>query len=808
MLASHREYPAVLRILLVLLCWPLLAWAEPAALPLRPAYTGEQQAWLRAHPQLRVGLIMQAPWAQFDRRQQLLSGANVELMTRLLQAMQVEPQWLRFSEQAELEAALARGEVDLAPGLQQTPAGLRRWRYSDPYMRVPQLVVGERRGSSAVDLDRFGRDDKVAVRGPGPTFEYLRNTHGNLLLQTVANERAALDLLLSQEVSYAVVDEARLSLLLREPQFAGLSIVGDIGLPQLLRIASRRDEPLLADIVRTTLQAMPARELDRLQSTWFPLNTRGLGNPLAFWKGLSLLLVLGLGGTALSLAYLRRQRRFLERQLSEARGVLSQREEAEQALRLSQFSIDQSTVGILWVNWDSHLRYANLAAERMLGYAPGALVDLPLQRLQPGMTMQRWLDLWRQARGGNEALPGFEVDCLRADGSSLPVALSLSFLRFGLSEYLVVFVTDITERRRAQAALEESEARLKGIAGNVPGLVFRLERAGVGQVVDFAYISEASLELVGWPAAELQRRERGIRSLVHPQDQEAYERSQALALDKDRDWYWQGRILTRAGELRWADIKATARSLGEGRVVWDGIVWDITENKQVELELADSRARLRELAAHLESVREEEKARIAREVHDELGQVLTVLKLETAMCELAFAGQVEGLDERLASMKKLIANLFQLVRDVATALRPPILDAGIASAIEWQVRRFEARTQIPCLVEVPDNLPALSDAKAIGLFRILQEALTNVMRHAGAHSVQVYLRVEAGELCLWVIDDGKGFDPAQRKAGQSFGLVGMQERIFMLGGQLQIDSQPGEGTTLTARVTLDTEEVA
>jgi PAS domain S-box-containing protein len=503
--------------------------------------------------------------------------------------------------------------------------------------------------------------------------------------------------------------------------------------------------------------------------------------------------------------YLRRQRRMLERQLGEARAVLSQREEAEQALRLSQFSIDHSTVGILWVNWDSHLRYANQAAEQMLGYAPGALVDLPLQRLQAEITMERWLTLWRQARGGSEALPGFELDCLRADGSSLPVALSLSFLRFGLSEYLVVFVTDITERRRAQAALQESEARLKGIAGNVPGLVFRLERAAIDQVVDFAYISEASLELVGWPAAELQRRERGIRSLVYTEDQASYHRTQEAALANDSDWHWQGRILTRAGELRWADLKATARRLGEGRVVWDGIVWDITENKQVELELADSRARLRELAAHLESVREEEKARIAREVHDELGQVLTVLKLETAMCELAFAGQIEGLDERLASMKKLIANLFQLVRDVATALRPPILDAGIASAIEWQVRRFEARTQIPCLVDVPDNLPALSDAKAIGLFRILQEALTNVMRHAGAHSVQVYLRVEGGELCLWVIDDGKGFDPGQRKAGQSFGLVGMQERVFMLGGRLQIDSQPGEGTTLLARVALDEE---
>mgnify|MGYP006169046259 FL=1 len=793
------------RILLFLCLWPVALWADSSVLPLRPAFNAEQRSWLQAHDELRVGLIMQAPWAQFDRRQQRLSGANVELMSRLLQGMGVKPQWLRFTDQDELEAALQRGEVDLAPGLQQTPQGLRRWLYSDPYMRVPHLVVGERRGSSAVDLDRVGRDEKVALRSPSAVVEYLRNTHGNLELQAVGSERSALNLLLRQEVSYAVVNEARLSLLLREPQFAGLSIVGDIGLPQLLRIASRRDAPILAEIVEQTLQALPGGELERLQERWFPLNTRQLGNPLAFWKGLALLL--GIGGLAACaiILHLRQQRRSLERQLLAARTVLSQRETAEQALRLSQFSIDHSTVGILWVNWDSHVRYANLAAERMLGYAVGALVDLPLARLEPSLDMDRWLSLWRQARGSDEALPGFEIDCQCADGSRLPVDISLSFLRFDQSEYLVVFLTDVTERRRTQAALQESEARLKGIAGNVPGLVFRLERAAAEQAVEFAYISEASQELVGYPAAELQRADRGIRSLVHPEDQASYRRTQDAALLGDSDWQWQGRILTRAGQLRWADIKATARRLGAGRVVWDGIVWDITENKQVELELADSRARLRELAAHLESVREEEKARIAREVHDELGQVLTVLKLETAMCELAFAGQVEGLDERLGSMKKLIAQLFQLVRDVATALRPPILDAGIASAIEWQVRRFEARTQIPCLVEVPDNLPPLSDAKAIGLFRILQEALTNVMRHAGAHSVQVYLRVEDGELCLCVIDDGKGFAPEQRKAGQSFGLVGMQERVFMLGGCLQIDSQPGEGTTLLARVALDEE---
>lgn len=287
----------------------------------------------------------------------------------------------------------------------------------------------------------------------------------------------------------------------------------------------------------------------------------------------------------------------------------------------------------------------------MLGHADGQLVDRPLADFEPGLDMDRWLNLWRRARNSEEGPLSFETRCLRADGSWLPADVSLSFLRFGTSEYLVVFLSDVTERRRAREALQESEARMKGIASNVPGMVFRLERPRAGAFSDFAYISEGSEALVGYSARELIESGRGIRGLVHPDDRERYWSSQMAALDENRDWHWQGRILTRQGELRWADIKASARCFEDGRAVWDGVVWDITANKQIELELGESRAQLRELSAHLESVREEEKARIAREVHDELGQVLTVLKLETSMCELAYADAQEGLRERLGNMK-------------------------------------------------------------------------------------------------------------------------------------------------------------
>ncbi|MCU1749204.1 transporter substrate-binding domain-containing protein [Pseudomonas sp. 6D_7.1_Bac1] len=654
-----------------------MAWAAPPSAAHGAPLNAEQRQWLAQHNDLRVGVVLQAPYAQYDRRLQRLSGANVELMQRLASELNIELTWRNFPDVAQLEEALREGEVDIAPGLTQTPAGLRLWQFTDPYMRVPQLVVGEQKGAGVVELEKLDSQSRVAVRMPSAIADYLRSNYGNLNLQGVPMEREALQLLLTQQARYAVVDEAQLSRLSSEPEFANLVVVGDIGLPQLLRVATRRDWPELAGIVESALHAIPAKDLEQLHARWLQPKYPRLAESPGFWQNLCLLFaVLFLSSMAIVL-WQRRQQRTLELRLLAAREDIALREASEEALRLTQFSIDQSTVGILWVNWDSHVRYANRAAEDMLGYAPDGVIDRPLIDFEPGLHMDRWLSLWKRARASEDGPQSFETNCVRADGSILPADVSLSFLRFRDGEYLVVYLNDVTERRRALAALQESEARLQGL----------------------------------------------------------------------------------------------------------------TEQ-------------LRELSAHLESVREEEKARIAREVHDELGQMLTVLKLETSMCELAYAELDPGLSERLNSMKRLISQLFQLVRDVATALRPPILDAGIASAIEWQARRFEARTQIPCLVQVPDNLPVLSDAKAIGLFRILQEALTNVMRHAQAHTVELTLVLEGDELRLTVSDDGVGFvDPTGRPT--SFGVVGMRERVLIMGGQLSLDSEPGEGTTLSVRVPLD-----
>ena len=280
------------RCLLVIgcLCFALMAGAAPAPVVPQAQLDAQQRQWLAGHPELRVGLVLQAPYAQYDRRLQRLSGANVELMQWLAKALNIELLWRNFPTQEQLEDAVRDGEVDIAPGLQQTPAGLRLWLFTDPYMRVPQHIVGIREGGGAVDLEKLDDRSRVAVRMPSAVADYLRSTYPSLNLQGVPMERQALQLLVSQQARYAVVDEAQLSRLSGEAEFAGLAVVGDIGLPQLLRVATRREWPELAGIMQSALRAIPARDLDQLHTRWLQPKYPRLSESPGLWQNLSLLL--------------------------------------------------------------------------------------------------------------------------------------------------------------------------------------------------------------------------------------------------------------------------------------------------------------------------------------------------------------------------------------------------------------------------------------------------------------------------------------------------------------------------------------
>jgi PAS domain S-box-containing protein len=235
------------------------------------------------------------------------------------------------------------------------------------------------------------------------------------------------------------------------------------------------------------------------------------------------------------------------------------------------------------------------------------------------------------------------------------------------------------------------------------------------------------------------------------------------------------------------------------------IASDLSETKRAEQELRASGEQLRNLTAHLQSVREEERARISREVHDELGQSLTAVKMDLAW----LAGRLPQRDgpmlKRIRSTQQLADSIIQSIRRISTELRPAVLDLGLAAAVEWQVQEFEARSGIRCKVRLLTRQVVASNAST-AMFRIFQETLTNVARHAKATRAEVVLQKQRDRLVLLIHDNGRGFDQADPSLSKSLGLLGMRERAAILGGRVSISSAPGKGTTVTAWIPLPSPE--
>ncbi len=233
----------------------------------------------------------------------------------------------------------------------------------------------------------------------------------------------------------------------------------------------------------------------------------------------------------------------------------------------------------------------------------------------------------------------------------------------------------------------------------------------------------------------------------------------------------------------------------------------IAERKRVRLELRVSQENLRALAARLLVVREEERTFLAREIHDVLAQDLTRLKIDLVWLQRRLAKTRPGLAARrlvarVAEMNQMAARVLHSVQRIATGLRPVVLDSlGLCAAVAWQARDFQDHSKIQCRASVPDDELTVSRDAATTAFRILQESLTNVQRHAHATRVEVSLRLEAGPwLLLRVEDNGRGIRAQQLRDPRSIGLVGMRERALLLGGQLKILSHSGAGTVIEMRV--------
>jgi len=267
------------------------------------------------------------------------------------------------------------------------------------------------------------------------------------------------------------------------------------------------------------------------------------------------------------------------------------------------------------------------------------------------------------------------------------------------------------------------------------------------------------------------------------------------------------RMRARDGKVLWLRDQAKIVTDESGRNLFlQGILVDITQGKLAEEALRQSQSELRQLAAHLENIKEAERKRIAQEIHDELGGLLTGIKanISVLLGRAARAGQVP--DPLLQDAADLADTGFQAVRRVITDLRPSVLDQlGVWAALEWYADQIQMRSGLECVCGIDADAAALdvgADPSTM-LFRVVQEALTNVVRHARASKVAIRARVESGSLLLSVEDNGKGIEPGAEQRRRSWGIVGMHERARHFGGELRIAGRPGQGSTVTLRLPLE-----
>ncbi|MEX5218733.1 MAG: PAS domain S-box protein [Nitrospira sp.] len=493
------------------------------------------------------------------------------------------------------------------------------------------------------------------------------------------------------------------------------------------------------------------------------------------------------------------------RDVTERRRIEDALRDSEERLR----SIVQSTrEAIVLVSALMRIAYWNKGAEAAFGYAAQDIVGLPISTVLPSRyhdllqhSFQRARLLDRPSTAGST----LEMVGRRKDGSEFPMELSLAAWKGKTDLFFTLIIRDITERRRAEEELERLNRHHHLVLDSAGEGIYGTDREG-----RTTFINPAAAKMLGWEVEDLIGRP--IHDLVHhscadgsPLPSEACPIRAGLVEERivhmDRDVFWR----KDGSKFPVEYVSTSIRERGE--VVGVVVVFkDTTERMRAEEQIQDSFKRLRTLSRRMEGIREEERTRIARELHDELGVGLTCLKIDLSRLgnlvgEKLGSREQPAADERIRSMKEQVDATIASVQRIVAELRPGVLDdLGLVAAIEWQCRDFQRRTGIVCRCSFSHEELKLEPEQATAVFRICQEALTNVVRHAGATSVLVELEEQEEAIRLVVADNGRGITEDRLSHPRSFGLQGMRERAGLLGGDLTIQAGSDGGTTIVLRL--------
>ena len=489
---------------------------------------------------------------------------------------------------------------------------------------------------------------------------------------------------------------------------------------------------------------------------------------------------------------------------------ISERKRTEEALRESERKY--------------HMLFETMTQGAFVQRADGALIDVNPAALELfGLERDDFLSRnshcpsWKVIREDGSDLPGEEHPSMvalrtgesisnrvagvfnpRRNGFVWMVINAIPQFRAGEPRPHEVFVTlhDVTARRQAEEALRHSEERMRLAMDTAPIGTWDWDIAS-GAV----YWSENLWQIFGREGAPEPLNFESVTRSIHPEDRERVQTAMHRTLTSDAAYRLDMRFVKPDGSIRWA--------LSHGRVIRDeagkpvrmvGVDLDITELKTSQAALDDARRHIESLAAQVLTAQEEERARLSRELHDEIGQSATALKLllDTALRTETRAAA----DSPVAAALRIADSLIEQTRDISRRLRPPQLDdLGLAASLRWHLARIAVPESLS--VELDDRIGDARFAPAVELacFRIVQEALSNVLRHARATSVKVSLVRESDRLELAVRDDGVGFEPEAIPAAEraeSLGLLGMRERVAALGGAFAVRSVAGSGTEISA----------
>jgi PAS domain S-box-containing protein len=602
---------------------------------------------------------------------------------------------------------------------------------------------------------------------------------------------------------------------------------------------------------------------------------------------------------------------------------ITERKRAEEALRLAKFSMDRAADAIYWIDPQAKILDVNEAASLILGYSKDELCAMTVHDLNPDFQADMWSGFWEETKRHGTMV--METAHRAKNGRLIPVEVSVNYLSYEGKEYHCAFVRDITARKRTEGKLYESEARLRAILDNSPGMVFLKDTEGrylhvnrqfeeafhmtrehvVGKTDEAIFAPEQAatfrtndlkvlqagvpLEFEevamhddgphtsivskfplyggdGTPYAlcgittditerkrveeALRKSEERYRSIfdnavegifqttlggkyitVNPALARMYgysspgeligtitniagqlyvdpgRRDEFLRLIQVQEEVsgFEALVYRKDGSFIWISENVRTRRDSAGVLVgYEGTVENITERKRTEQRLRAMLDQVRMLSGRLSTVQEEERGRIARELHDELGVGLTCLKidlsrLQTTLSQGTRANALKKAEGKIRSMVEQVDTTIVSVQRLVTELRPAILDdLGLIAAIEWQCQDFQKRTGIPCTCVTSADDIAIKPERATALFRICQEALTNTARHAQATAVAVMLVSQRDCLELKVSDNGVGISETKVSDRLSLGLLGMKERVALLGGELSIQGHPRKGTTVTA----------